>query len=85
MYVLAELAGGALAGLSAWPLYGTGPTHGIWHDMPGKVSSHEPVLGSSPYAHLHAWELYGTGPTHGIWHDMPGKVCWHKPALGRSS
>jgi hypothetical protein len=30
-YVLAELVGGALAGASAWPLYGTGPDFGVWH------------------------------------------------------
>lgn len=33
-YILAELAGGLLAGLSAWPLYGTGPDYGVWHGQP---------------------------------------------------
>lgn len=33
VYILAELAGGLLAGLSAWPLYGTGADYGIWHGV----------------------------------------------------
>ena len=40
VYVLAELLGGALAGLSAWPLYGTGPTYGVWHDVAKQACTH---------------------------------------------
>ena len=54
MYVLAELAGGALAGLSAWPLYGTGPMHGKWHDMPGKVWADVILRWAALPVHMHA-------------------------------
>ena len=47
-YVLAELVGGLLASAFAWPLYGTGPDYGIWHDIAKQVrmwpcAMHAPV------------------------------------------
>jgi hypothetical protein len=46
-YVLAELAGGILAALCAWPLYGTGSDYGIWHGVAQEV----PLLASTCLPH----------------------------------